>query len=468
MGTLVRPDTKERPFKCLKCRSTFVRRDLLLRHDRTVHAKDGGPPLHGGEAKRRATGKTSPGSTPRPLSKSSVGAIDPAALEQIEVASDGIVDLETAAMLMTDLHHKATAAFADPGRDHDGGVGVGVGGGGGGGGDDLGPVTDAALLDPSVAYAGSSVLPPPPMPWDAFMPPVGPMAHQAHSIASSISGSQDSQASHPSLTSVSTAQAQLDPPSPVEVRARPVGGGGGGGVAMTSMPAPLTTAAGPYSPHPLIAAPPSPPRVYTRSPTPVGPTMSSSTMLPTPRLATDEERTKVIDAIRAEDPDSGLVDTLRLPALNSLNRYLSTYFNLFHHHLPFLHPASFRPVDVSPALLLAVLSIGALYTFDHERAYMLHIGSKVLVSRFLQNKENFSSRKCPLWTMQASLVNMIFASWSGDAKGLEWTCSIKGLLANVSLALAPSFLLSFHLCCSVFPFLGRLCTSTNRSPDGGR
>lgn len=29
-------DTKERPFKCMKCRSTFVRRDLLLRHDRTV------------------------------------------------------------------------------------------------------------------------------------------------------------------------------------------------------------------------------------------------------------------------------------------------------------------------------------------------------------------------------------------------------------------------------------------------
>lgn len=31
-------DTKERPFKCDRCRSTFVRRDLLLRHVRTVHA----------------------------------------------------------------------------------------------------------------------------------------------------------------------------------------------------------------------------------------------------------------------------------------------------------------------------------------------------------------------------------------------------------------------------------------------
>ena len=143
----------------------------------------------------------------------------------------------------------------------------------------------------------------------------------------------------------------------------------------------------------------------------------------------------MLENIQSEDPEGGLVESFRLPALASLNRYLSTYFNLFHHHLPFLHPASFRPAEVSPALLLAVLSIGALYTFEHEEAYVLHIGSKVLVSQFLQNKENFSSRKCPLWTMRSSLLNMIFASWSGDPKGLEWACSIKGLLANVSCML---------------------------------
>ena len=33
--------------------------------------------------------------------------------------------------------------------------------------------------------------------------------------------------------------------------------------------------------------------------------------------------------------------------------------------------------------------------------------------------------------MQSSLLNMIFASWSGDPKGLEWACSIKSLLANM-------------------------------------
>ncbi|CAD0030948.1 unnamed protein product [Aureobasidium pullulans] len=62
---------------------------------------------------------------------------------------------------------------------------------------------------------------------------------------------------------------------------------------------------------------------------------------------------------------------------------------------------------------------------------MLHIGSKLLINQFLVNKENFSSRKCPIWAMQATLLNMIFASWSGDPKGLEWACSVKSLVANM-------------------------------------
>lgn len=129
--------------------------------------------------------------------------------------------------------------------------------------------------------------------------------------------------------------------------------------------------------------------------------------------------------------EHAIPEGFRVPNVDIINRYLSTYFGLFHHHLPFLNPVSFKPTQISPSLLLSVLSIGALYAFDVEQAYILHIGSKVMVNQFLQHKENFSSRKCPLWTMQSSLLNMIFASWSGDPKGLEWACSIKSLLANM-------------------------------------
>ena len=98
-------DTKERPFKCGKCKSTFIRRDLLLRHDRTVHAKDGD---HLQPKTRKKSGPKSPSSTTTP-SKPSI-SIEPCTLEQIVASGGGMLDLETAAMLMTDFQHRAAAA----------------------------------------------------------------------------------------------------------------------------------------------------------------------------------------------------------------------------------------------------------------------------------------------------------------------------------------------------------------------
>ena len=177
---------------------------------------------------------------------------------------------------------------------------------------------------------------------------------------------------------------------------------------------------------------------YRRSPGP-----SQALTLPkAPQIKDDAEWETIVSRVKSSDSLNALPSTFKLPSTVSLNRYLSTYFNLYHHHLPFLHQESFSPAAVSPPLLLAVLSIGALYTFEREHAFMLHIGSKMLVNQFLQNKENFDSRKCPLWAMQSTLLNMIFESWSGDSQGLEWTCSIKSLLANVRSSLVSFFGLS--------------------------
>ncbi|KAF3015352.1 hypothetical protein E8E14_011177 [Neopestalotiopsis sp. 37M] len=332
-----RSHTKERPFKCMKCRSTFVRRDLLLRHDRTVHAKDGGVPLHS-DGKRRA-GPKAPRAVGGP-SKSSI-ALDNATLEQLEASSEGNFDVETAAMLITDLQHKT--AMRHSGLPFDAAPGMsGM----------AYAQNDTPMMDASASFSSQpmpDVLPRGDVPWDAYLTEPHP---KTHSVISS--GSYNDQQS---LASAANSKA--------------------------------------------------------------------------PQVLNDDERNMILDNIRVHDSERAIPDGFRVPNLACLNRYLSTYFNLFHHHLPFLHPASFKPTEVSPALLLAVLSIGALYAFDQDQAYLMHIGSKVLVNQFLQNKENFSSRKCPLWTMQGSLLNMIFASWSGDAKGLEWACSIKSLLANM-------------------------------------
>ncbi|KAF4625973.1 hypothetical protein G7Y89_g12191 [Cudoniella acicularis] len=386
-----RSHTKERPFKCMKCRSTFVRRDLLLRHDRTVHAKDGGIPLHS-DVKRRAGPKTSALSGP---SKSAI-AIDTSALEQIEASSDGMVDLETAAMLMTDLHHKATAAMRNAGvGPYENRPGMAFSHNG------------TPLMEPSVTYP-SGAISLPQVQWDSFMPQ-SVTEPKSHSITSNASGSQESQTS---FTSVSTTQPHPNQLPPIIKSASTYNGLV---PALQSM---------------INSLPPSGTATPSQQHSPVQP-RSGDLSLNTPQVINDDERNIILDNIRNNDSERAIPESFRLPGLKSLNRYLSTYFTNFHHHLPFLHPASFKPTQVSPPLLLAVLSIGALYAFDQDQAYVLHIGSKVLVNQFLQNKENFSSRKCPLWTMQSSLLNMIFASWSGDPKGLEWACSIKSLLANM-------------------------------------
>ncbi|KAG0649052.1 Transcriptional regulator [Hyphodiscus hymeniophilus] len=387
-----RSHTKERPFKCMKCRSTFVRRDLLLRHDRTVHAKDGGIPLHS-DVKRRAGPKSSMVGP----SKSAI-SLDAASLEQL-AGDDGMLDIETAAMLMTDLHHQATAANRSAGvGPYENRPGMAFSHG-------------TALLEPSVTFPSGAVSLPP-VQWDAFMPQ-SVTEPKSHSITSNASGSQESQTS---FTSASTLQ-----PHPNQLPPMKSSSSGYNGLvpALESMinSLPPSGAATPSQQSPL--------RPDLGAPSP-----SQNSPKP-PQVLSDEDRNVILDNLRNTDQERAIPESFRLPGLASLNRYLSTYFTLFHHHLPFLHPVSFNPTEASSPLLLAVLSIGALYAFDEENAYMLHIGSKVLVNQFLQNKENFSSRKCPLWTMQGSLLNMIFASWSGDPKGLEWACSIKSLLANM-------------------------------------
>ncbi|KAI4160388.1 MAG: hypothetical protein LQ342_005799 [Letrouitia transgressa] len=402
-----RSHTKERPFKCMKCRSTFVRRDLLLRHDRTVHAKDGGVPLVS-EVKRRSGAKPT---TPKSAAPKRNIELDTATLEQIEASSDGMVDLETAAMLMTDLHHKATAAMAAQENDAD---------------ESAAPYSPdhTTMFDTSVPYM-SNALPMPQMPWDTFMSqPVN--QPKAHSITSSVSGSQDSHVSQLSFNSGSTVQPNQNQLPPMMERYPSGGDTLAPGLQSITGSMPISGPGTPngLSPWPFTTGPVSPVD-YRRSPGP----SQALTSPKAPQIQSDDEYNLIHENVRKCEIDR-TAPSFQLQSRAEVNAALSAYFTLFHHHMPFLHPESFKPNQVSPTLLLAVLSIGALYTFNQEQAYILHIGSKVLVNEFLQNKD-FNSRKCPLWAMQSTLLNMIFASWSGDPKGLEFACSIKSLLAQM-------------------------------------
>ena len=348
-----------------------------------MHAKDGGVPLQS-DSKRRNVNKTSPdaGSSKLPV------AMDQASIDQLET-SDGMFGVEEAAMLMTNFQQKA--AMSSQGSipepilaDH-------------------GP----HLMDQTYG-AGSMTLPQ--MHWDAMLPQPLP-GSKAHSISSSISGGAEPHAPYSGHTHHMPSLMEQQPHSAVDLAAPQFSG--------------LATP-GALSPFPSMMGPVSPVD-YRRSP---GPAQMCTVPKP-PQVETEDQVARIIENIKRCDSEGALVGAFRLPSVPVVNRYLSSYFNLFHHHMPFLHPASFDPAAVSAPLLLGVLSIGALYAFEQDQAYMLHIGSKLMVQQFLTNKDDFSSRKSPLWAMQATLLNMIFTSWSGDPKGLEFACSIKSLVANM-------------------------------------
>ncbi|EME48170.1 hypothetical protein DOTSEDRAFT_69945 [Dothistroma septosporum NZE10] len=398
-----RSHTKERPFKCMKCRSTFVRRDLLLRHDRTVHAKDGGVPLQS-EAKRRNTGIKSSSTTQNGESSSTkLPDLDDSALEPFADSANGF-DVEQAAMLMTNFQQKAALSGVDQATI---------------GAEPLISPHGLPSMEPSTLshYPGSMTLPQM-QGWDQMLP-------QTITQAKAPSLSSNGDAHHdllPYSSNVLANAASTLPPLMERTESQP---DGLPSFNASTMMGGLATP-GALSPFPSMMGPVSPVD-YRRSPGPP----QQCTMAKAPQVESEDTINHIMENIHHCDSEGALVETFCLPQLSVLNRYLSTYFNFFHHHLPFVHPASFNPSVVPAPLLLSVLSIGALYTFEQDQAYMLHIGSKVLVTQFLQKKDNFSSRKCPLWMMQSSLLNMTFASWSGDPKGLEWACSIKSLLANM-------------------------------------
>ena len=325
--------------------------------------------------------------------------LDEATLEQFG-DSENPFGIEQAAMLMANFQQKAAMSGQDPGTIQT---------------EPLISPHGPQLMEPNLPYPGSITLPQM-HGWDQMLPQS--VQPKAASISSSVDAHHDL-LPYPngSISSTSNTLPPLMDRQQSQTDALP-------SFNSSSMMNGLATP-GALSPFPTIG--PVSPVDYRRSPGPP----QQCTMAKSPQVDTDDQINRIMDNIRRCDSEGALVETFRLPQLSVLNRYLSTYFNFFHHHLPFLHPASFDPATVSAPLLLSVLSIGALYTFEQDQAYMLHIGSKVLVTQFLQKKDNFSSRKCPLWMMQSSLLNMSFASWSGDPKGLEWACSIKSLLANM-------------------------------------
>ncbi|KAG2414463.1 hypothetical protein HFD88_003654 [Aspergillus terreus] len=83
-----------------------------------------------------------------------------------------------------------------------------------------------------------------------------------------------------------------------------------------------------------------------------------------------------------------LIPDFVLPSRHTLTRYLTSFFDGFHPHLPFIHVPTLRINERAPELILAFMTIGAQYRFEHHNAERLFHAAKAIVLHRL-SKETY-------------------------------------------------------------------------------
>ncbi|CEJ60485.1 hypothetical protein PMG11_09057 [Penicillium brasilianum] len=102
-----------------------------------------------------------------------------------------------------------------------------------------------------------------------------------------------------------------------------------------------------------------------------------------------------------------VIPDFTLPSRHTLTRYLTSYFEGFHPHIPFIHIPTFRFNECSPELILAIMTIGAQYRFEHRNAERLFHVSKAVLYERMSRDSRLTGYSAPLAVSQ----------YSGDGQG---------------------------------------------------
>lgn len=109
----------------------------------------------------------------------------------------------------------------------------------------------------------------------------------------------------------------------------------------------------------------------------------------------------------------------KLPTPRLLDNFVWKFFQRFHMHLPIFHVPTFNSATIPAPLLLAICSIGALYSLNRKHATILRaIASDALSNYRLQRSSAQAVSLEPLWQTQCQLLliwGAIFGGSLGDA-----------------------------------------------------
>ncbi|RDW69158.1 putative C2H2 type zinc finger-containing protein [Aspergillus mulundensis] len=145
----------------------------------------------------------------------------------------------------------------------------------------------------------------------------------------------------------------------------------------------------------------------------------------------------------------------RLPSRHALTRYVTSFFEGFHNHMPFIHVPTWRIQDHSAELILGIAAVGAQYCFERKVSEQLFFAGKTaLMERFGRdaniygpstrsrlsiinlvapsNDNSSSAQYMPSdETVRALITLMGFATWEPKASMVQESLALQGLLTHI-------------------------------------
>lgn len=154
---------------------------------------------------------------------------------------------------------------------------------------------------------------------------------------------------------------------------------------------------------------------------------------------------------------SHLLDpSFRLPSRHALTRYITSFFDGFHPHMPFIHLPTWQILDHPTDLVFGIAAVGAQYCFEKKVSKQLFFAGKaLLMDRLRTRHDKLSSSTTPgtamapsqingntsdcyakntpsIETVQALIVLMAFATWEPQDTLVQESFLLQGVLAHVA------------------------------------
>ncbi|RNJ52552.1 hypothetical protein D7B24_003330 [Verticillium nonalfalfae] len=181
-----------------------------------------------------------------------------------------------------------------------------------------------------------------------------------------------------------------------------------------------------------------------------------------PFRVTDDQRSRLIAATEAFR--DVLDPTFKFPSRHALTRYVTSFFEGFHSHMPFIHVATWRLSDHALELILGIAALGSQYCFERRNSESLfHAGQAILVERIRREAGKFGAKSRsylglhdpsplkgatrpehvardpfnewatwePIETVRALVLLMGYATWEPKVALLQEAFTLQGLLAQV-------------------------------------